>query len=193
MNVALRRPMTVDEFLASEEGQALRYEFDGFRALAMTGGTIAHAAIQANLITALMTRLRGTPYRPYGSDLKFRMAGRVRYPDAVVVCSPLQPRATWVAEPVVVFEVLGGSTAPEDLFNKNAEYQAAESVRRYVILEQTHAAALVFSRRNGEWAAETVTGESAVLAMPEIGIEVPLAELYEGVAVSPDTDAAQDP
>ena len=37
MNVALRRPMTLSEFLAWEERQELRHEFDGFRPVAMTG------------------------------------------------------------------------------------------------------------------------------------------------------------
>ncbi len=37
MSVALRKPMTVAEFLAWEERQELRWEFDGFQPVAMTG------------------------------------------------------------------------------------------------------------------------------------------------------------
>ena len=55
-----------------------------------------------------------------------------------------------------------------------------------MVLEQTHAAALVFSRKAGEWVAETLAGGDAVLSMPEIGIEMPLSELYEGVEVERD-------
>lgn len=54
---------------------------------------------------ALATRLRGGPCRPFGSDLKVQAAGAIRYPDAVVVCTPLAPDATMVTDPVVVFEV----------------------------------------------------------------------------------------
>ena len=39
MDVALRKPMSLAEFLAWEERQELRYEFDGFRPVAVTGGT----------------------------------------------------------------------------------------------------------------------------------------------------------
>src|SRR5271170_1506998 len=89
MNLALRRPMTLAEFLAWEERQPLRYEFDGVGPVAMTGGTAGHADIQANLAAALRTRLRGNPCRFYGSDLKFQVAqGHVRYPDGMVVCLP---------------------------------------------------------------------------------------------------------
>ena len=37
MDVALRQRMSVAEFLAWEERQELRYEFDGFQAYAMVG------------------------------------------------------------------------------------------------------------------------------------------------------------
>ena len=38
MNLALRKPMTLAEFLEWEERQPLRYEFDGVGPVAMTGG-----------------------------------------------------------------------------------------------------------------------------------------------------------
>ncbi len=41
MSIALEKPMTLAEFLDWEERQELRYEFDGFQPLAMTGGTAA--------------------------------------------------------------------------------------------------------------------------------------------------------
>ena len=43
--------MTREQFLAWEERQEQRYEFDGFQPVAMTGGTAAHAVIQHNLHT----------------------------------------------------------------------------------------------------------------------------------------------
>jgi hypothetical protein len=49
MNALLRKPMTLESFLAWEDRQPLRHEFDGIRAIAMTGGTEAHAPIQVNL------------------------------------------------------------------------------------------------------------------------------------------------
>ena len=43
MNLALRKPMTLAEFLEWEERQPLRYEFDGVGPVAMTGGTYGHS------------------------------------------------------------------------------------------------------------------------------------------------------
>ena len=193
MNVALRRPMSVEDFLAWEERQALRYEFDGVAALAMVGGTAAHSVIQSNIVASLVMRLRGTPCQAHGSHMKIRVAERVRYPDAFVVCTPVSPSATWISEPVVVFEILSPGSSHDDLVAKNAEYQATPSIRRYVVLEQTHAAALVFHRKAGDWVAEPLSGQGAVLHMPELGIEIPLAEIYAGVAVQPEEAPAEPP
>jgi Uma2 family endonuclease len=183
MNIAMRRPMTLEQFLAWEDRQELRYEFDGFQPIAMNGGTAAHSAIQGNMVFSLTSRLRGKPCRPHGSHLKILLAGRIRYPDAFVVCTPVSNGAKVVADPVVVFEVLSESSAREDLFAKNAEYRATPSIQRYIILEQTQAAAVVFARKGQDWISEVVTDEG-VLRMPEIGIEVPLAELYTDIELA---------
>ncbi len=94
MTVALRQPITVDEFLAWEEHQELRYEFDGFSPVAMTGGTYEHDAIQVNLIRALANRLAGRPCRTHGNSIKIQVMGSIRYPDAFVTCGPIQRGAT---------------------------------------------------------------------------------------------------
>ena len=180
MNVALPKPMTVAEFLAWEERQELKHEFDGVRVVAMAGGTAAHADIQANLAAVLRSRLRGQPCRFYGSDLKIEAAGSIRYPDGFVVCTPVPPRSTVVRDPVVVFEVLSDSTASTDLVTKNQEYAATPSVRRYVILSQGSIGGMVFERAEDDWIGHALAAD-AVLHMPEIGVEVPLAEFYEGI------------
>src|SRR5665213_2738156 len=178
MNVALRKTMCLDDFLVWEERQELRYEFDGFRPSAMTGGTAEHSAIQRNLITALTNRLRGKPCQAHGSELKIAVAGSIRYPDAFVVCSPVARGATVITDPVVVFEILSESTGDTDRIVKNQEYRNTSSIQRYVMLEQVRQAALVFVRLGEDWSGR-VFPDNAVLDMPEIGIEVPLAELYE--------------
>ena len=134
MSVAVRHPMTVAEFLAWEERQELRWEFDGFEPVAMTGGTVAHETIGNNILIAVQSRLAGRRCRAFGANLKIEVAGRIRYPDAFVVCTPLPPKATIVRDPVVVFEVLSESTSRTDRIAKLREYGATPSIQRYVIL-----------------------------------------------------------
>lgn len=182
MNVALRRSMTADEFLAWEEGQEVKHEFDGFGPVAMVGVTFNHAVIQGNLIASLAARLRGTRCRAFGSDLKIEAAGSIRYPDVFVTCTPGPGNSTVVRDPIVVFEILSPGTAKTDRITKNREYRATPSIRRYVMLEQDEIAATVFERAgqaDEDWIGHILAAD-AVLRMPEIGAEVPLAELYDG-------------
>ncbi len=178
MNVALRKPMSLAEFLAWEERQELRYEFDGFQPVAMTGGTFAHDRITFHLQSALDSRLRGKPCRPAGPNVKILTPGKARYPDGLVTCTPVKPNATVIDAPVVVFEVVSEDITRTDRIEKLREYQAVASIQRYVILEQRTIAATVFERRGESWTAFAITEEDT-LRMPEIDIEVPLMELYE--------------
>jgi Uma2 family endonuclease len=179
MSAALQ-PMTMAEFLAWEEAQQGRYEFDGFRPVAMTGGTFAHEVIGQNLRTELGNRLRGSRCVPLGPNSKIEVAGRIRYPDALVVCSPVDRKATVITDPVVVFEVLSESTAHVDYFVKLGEYGATPSIQRYVMLDQDLIAAVVYTRDGDRMVAATVA-KGGTLPLPEIGVELPLDDLYRGV------------
>jgi Uma2 family endonuclease len=181
--------MTREQFLAWEEKQPLRHEFDGLQPVAMTGGTAAHAGIQRNLAIAIGGRLRAGPCRFYGSDLKIETANGFRYPDGFVVCSPVARNSTVVHDPVVIFGVLSESTAGIDLVTKNQEYSASPSVQRYVVLTQDAVGGTMFERIAPDWVGHQLSAGS-VLHMPEIGIELPLAELYDGVDIAT-ADATQ--
>jgi Uma2 family endonuclease len=192
MNLAVRHPWTLDGFLCWEEAQDLRYEFDGIRPVAMTGGTLAHDRIQVNLVTELTTRLRGKPCRAHGNSLKIQVMGSIRYPDAFVTCTPARGDATLLTEPVVIFEVLGKHTARTDRMVKNREYAGTASVRRYVMLEQTAVEGMMFSRTAGgeDWVGHILDADT-VLRLPELGIELPLAVLYDNVDLAePEADSA---
>ena len=190
MSVALKDPMTLEAFLDWESRQELKYEFDGFQPIAMTGVTGPHAAIQRNLLGLLYNRLRGHRCQAYGSDLKIQVVGRIRYPDAFIVCSPMTTGVTVVPDPVVVFEILSPGTSYTDRIEKNREYRATPSIQRYVILEQTRPAATVYTRSGDAWLADFLIPDADV-AIPEIGISIPLSDIYEGVPFPPEAVATE--
>lgn len=146
----------------------------------MTGGTVAHSEIATNIVEALRRRLRGGLFRAFRGDLKVIANGRVRYPDAVGTCAPVADRSDIVPEPVIVFEVLSASTASVDQIARNADYHATASIRHYVMVEQTAVAATMFSRAGADWLGHLVTGDDA-LAFPDLGIDLPLSEVYAGI------------
>ncbi len=176
--------MTPAEFLTWEAEQDRKWEFDGLQPVAMNGVTIAHSVIQGNLNAGLHNRLRGTRCRAYGPDLKVETGPGYRYPDAFVSCAPAPPGASIAAAPVVIFEVLSDSTARTDRTKKLMEYRALPSVQRYVMLEQDQVLATVITRVETGWSLETLDA-AGMLSMPEIGVEIAMTELYEGLELPP--------
>ena len=85
MSDALRRPMTAEEFLAWEEAQDLRWEFDGVRPVAMTGGS------------ALTTGICDTEY-----SCRISMASRTVSVGWVCTSAGRSPAFLWSTSPTVV-------------------------------------------------------------------------------------------
>jgi Uma2 family endonuclease len=184
MSSALREPLTLSEFLAWEERQELRWEFDGFAPVAMTGGTDAHEGIGTRLRTLLDMRLMGKRCHVRGPTMKIEVVGRVRYPDAVVSCTPGPRESTIIRDPVVIFEVLSPSTSRIDRIVKLREYQATESVQRYVILEPDSIAATVIFRRGEDWIVRSLI-DGDTMEMPEIDVTIPLSDIYADIELAP--------
>jgi Uma2 family endonuclease len=101
--------------------------------------------------------------------------------------SPVDRTAKLVRDPVVIFEVLSPGTAAQDRIVKAREYQATPSVQRYVMLEQDRIVATI--RAQDGWSVLVLKDEDT-LAMPEIGLSIPLAEFYEGLEFG--TDSVED-
>lgn len=170
------KPLTVDEFLAWERMQPLRFEFDGIQPVAMTGGSRQHSLIQTRVVVALANRVR-PPCETHGSELKVVTATRVRYPDATVLCGKTNEPDTDIVEPTAVFEVLSPSTALTDRRVKPHDYASVPSIRVYAMFDADQADVTVMRRSQG-WEPERHTGSGATVLLPEIGIELPLASIY---------------
>jgi len=169
------KPLAVEEFLVWERTQPVRYEFDGTQPVAMTGGTIAADRVARRLLLGLERRLR-PPCEAFGENVKVLPAGRVRYPDVKVACGQFDPAADHV-DPVVVFEVLSPTTEMTDRRVKSIEYASIPSVMAYVLLAQDRPSITIL-RRDAGWELEELEGIAATLDLREIGVAVPLSELY---------------
>jgi Uma2 family endonuclease len=190
MSATLQQPWTIERFLAWEERQGPRFEFDGLRPVVLTGGTAEDDAIRVNLLRALGNRLQGKPCRGHGDSLKIRLTDSIRDPDAFMTCTPVRPGSTVATEPVAIFAVLRSGTARTDRRVKNREYAGTASVRRHVILGQTAPDGMAFVRRDGgDWVGHLLRPEVA-LHMPEIGVELPLAEIYADIEFADAIDDA---
>ncbi len=183
MNVALRKAMTREQFFQWAETQDGRYEFDGEQPVAMTGGTNNHGLVVANIVSELRNRLRGKSCRMLPADAGgvATVGQTTRYPDATVTCSPVQGTDRLIPNPVVVFEVVSEGNARTDRFVKMREYHDVPSIRRYVLVEQTSPVLVSYSRQDDEpWMATSLSTDDT-LELPEIGIEILVADIFDGV------------
>jgi hypothetical protein len=83
---------------------------------------------------------------------------------------------------------MSDSSARTELATKNHGYEGIPTVRRYIVLSQDEMAGTVFERIGTDWVGHLLRADT-ILRMPEIDIEIPLVELYEGVDPSSPSDA----
>ena len=192
MSVAFRKRWTQEQFFSWAETQEIRHEFDGSQPVAMTGGTAGACVIGVNLLAALRTRLRGGSCRPLGPDAGVETVNSaVRYPDALITGTKFELRDKKVPGVVVVFEVVSARSGAVDRIVKVREYASVPSIRRYVILESSNIGLTVFERGHADetWRASTLDNDDT-LRMPEVGIEIPVSEIYEEITFSDQNEAS---
>jgi Uma2 family endonuclease len=186
-STALKAPATLDEFLDWEDDQLDRYEFlDGVVRM-MTGGTEEHDRLSVNFIILLGNALRGGPCSVHGSNLKVvsRAGNASMYPELFVRCGPRESKRTRVEDAVVVVEVLSPRTAKNDLTRKRRAYTLLPTMRVVVYVSQDEPRLdLVRRQPDGSFADEVVEGLDATLELPEIGVSLAMAEIYENTSVA---------
>ena len=190
MAEAARRRMTPEEFFRWQEGQDEPFELvDGVpipKHRMMTGASIQHDRVTVNVIIALGNQLRGSRCRPTTDDVSLRTSlTTIRRPDVTVECGEMVYDTHEAREPRLVVEVASPSTTTVDRTLKLEEYKRHPSLRYILLLETVAPVALLYRREAEGWRPELLEGLDAVIALPEIGAELALAEIYEGLAFPP--------
>lgn len=197
MSTALRLPLiSVEDYLAGEQVSPVKHEYVGGYVYAMAGVRNVHGIIQANVIAALHTRLRGTPCRPFGSDTKIRirLPSQIRfyYPDVSIICRPNRQTDSFQDEPVAIFEILSRGTRRLDEGEKKDAYLAIASLQLYILVEQEMSRIITWRRTTNGFEQAVYDGMEEVVPLDHLGISVPLREIYDGVEFSPDgTDESE--
>jgi Uma2 family endonuclease len=189
--------VSVEDYLASELNSPIKHEYVAGSVYAMAGGRNVHNTIKCNTCSRLHFRLRGRPCCACDSDTKIRVrtGNQVHfyYPDTSVTCEPNPPHDSFQDKPVVVFEVLSRSTRRIDLVEKKDVYLTIPSLKVYVVVEQDSPTVVAFRRTDAEFVRETYSGMDAVLPLPEIETELPLADVYERVEFVPEPGDEDEP
>ena len=178
------RQMTVEEYIAFDEASEVRYEYIDGEIIPVSGGTMHHGIIMANAMGILWQLLKGSDCRVISSDMRNRVSPtRYLYPDFCVVCgsATTDERAVTLWNPTLVGEVTSPSSIDRDRGEKRRFYQSIASLQIYLVIDQFQAQVEVDTRQDDSWQTEEYAGLDAVIPLPALNCDLPLAEIYAGI------------
>jgi Uma2 family endonuclease len=189
--------ISAEDYLAAELSSPIKHEYLGGVVYAMAGARNAHNLIAGNVHGALYFRLRGKRCRAFTSDAKIRihLPAHVRfyYPDASVTCRPNRLNDSFQDEPAVIVEVLSRETRRIDEGEKQYANLTIPSLKVYMLVEQDAPAVTLFRRTDSGFVREVYQGLDAIISLHEIGVDLPLAEIYETVEFTPEAEEDETP
>ena len=180
------RQMTVDEYFAFDEASEYKNEYIDGEVYPMTGGTAHHAEIMINLAIALGLRLRGGDFHFYSSAMRNSVSPtRYLYPDLSIVRGEpaLDEGAINLFNPTLVAEVISPATAARDRGFKREQYQSIPSLQVYLVIDQFTAHVEVDSRQGNIWQTQEFAGLDAIVPLPALDCDLPMAEIYDGIEI----------
>lgn len=184
---------TPEQYLEMERAADHRSEYVNGEILAMAGASREHNLIVTNLVREVSTCLRGRPCETYSNDMRVKISpGRYTYPDVVVACDRpqfLDGQLDTLTNPIVIVEVLSPTTEADDRSWKFAHYRRLATLTDFVMLSQYQPFVEHYTRQaDHRWALTELSGLEAVLRLPAIGCELPLATIYERVEFAPEPE-----
>lgn len=177
------------EYLDFEREAEGKHEYWDGEIVAMAGGSPEHNAICFNLAAILGPQLRGSGCRGFTSDQRVRipLTNRYVYPDLTIVCGePVfdEDDPQTIANPTLIVEVLSPATESKDRGPKLFGYRSLPSLRGYLLVAQDRTWVEHWSRQNdGRWLVTEIEDRSATLDLPEIGCQLPLADVYAEIGL----------
>ncbi len=181
--------LTAQEYLALERQAEYKSEYVDGEMFAMSRVRENHALLQTNLTWGLSGILRRGPCRVYGSDMRVCISptGRYTYPDLSVACEKpqfLDNTLDTLLNPTVLIEVLSPSTKDCDRGGKFVAYRTIASLRECFTVDPDRIFIEQWVRQeDGRWILSEHTTISRSLRFESVGVEVQIADLYEGVTL----------
>lgn len=186
--------LTVSEYLKLEETNEVRHEFRDGRVYAMAGGTVNHNRLTRRVASLFDAQPSLKRCGVFSENMKVEVVRGVYlpYPDVVVACHPFDLRGDnlVIRQPRVLVEVLSKSTASTDRGFKWQRYRQMPSLWYYLLVDQYKMTVELYSRveQTDEWIYTVYEEPEEVIVMPRLDLELPLAAIYDGINLVPETE-----
>jgi Uma2 family endonuclease len=180
------KPMTLDEFLRWDDGTETHYELiAGFPAV-IARSIEAQRVIAVRLATRIDAGLSGR--RPCRALIQAGVIAPERadtyfVADIAATCAPVEPRRQVTKDPFLIVEILSPSTERHDRRLKLPDYRQISTVREIVLIASDGLYAELHRRSGTQWITETLCDGEARLSLTSVGVEIAIADLYEGIAL----------
>lgn len=176
---------TVEEYLAQEEQDHIRYEYVDGEIFAMSGGTGNHSRITMNTATEINTQLRNTNCYVNSSDLRVKISEtKYVYPDFSIVCGESEfadDNHTMLTNPILVAEVLSPSTEGYDRGLKYEFYRSLSSLKAYLLIDQSRIHVELYTLQENGWLFQEFKSLDDKIQLVMIDSTLPLSEIYRGI------------
>jgi Uma2 family endonuclease len=183
--------MTVEEYLAWEAQQEIRYEYVNGEVFARMGCTIPHNDIALNFYRNLRSHLHSRGCRANVSDVKLQISSQSRYyyPDVIVSCDPQDLNSRkFIQNPKLIVEVLSPSTSAKDRDEKFTCYLKIPTLQEYILIDSQKIFVERYCRGDGRmWLYYSYTA-GEIITLSSIEFDLPIELLYEGVQFETETE-----
>jgi Uma2 family endonuclease len=175
--------MSKEAFFAWVERHDERYEYSGGRVTMMVHVTRNHSVVTSNLVAALKARLDYAQYDVAAESFAVAAGDSVRFPDVVVEPAQTDGHALEAKAPILIAEVLSPGSLHLDFGAKQREYLSLPTLDIYLVVAADEPRLWVWRRADGAFQPEPeiVEGHDKSLALPALGIDIPLREIFRGV------------
>ena len=172
---------TLEEFLAFDDGTDTSYELFEGRIVAMNPPLRGHAALVGRLVRIIGNRLK-PPFEVYAEAGIIPVNRRHSWynADLIVTCTPGNHKDQFIAEPVLVVEVLSPTTSATDFSRKLPDHELMPSMRDILLVSSMERLIRHWRRKADRWTEHRHRG-TATLRLTGLPVALRLAELYDGI------------
>jgi Uma2 family endonuclease len=172
---------TLEDFLAFDDGTDTSYQLFEGRLVAMNPPLRGHAVLTARLVRIIGSQLRAPcEVAAEAGIVPVNRRNSWYKADLIVTCTPGDFRDQFIAEPVLVVEVLSPSTSTTDFNRKLPDYQQIPSLREVLLVSGTERLIRHWTRAAQGW-SERRHRRGATLRLAGLPVTLTLNELYDGV------------
>ncbi len=179
--------MSAQEYLDWERKQEYKNEYYSGDLVAMSGASLAHNFIHANVFGKIYAHLEGKSCYIFSSELRIEVKEKESYfyPDVTIVCAEpilVDDKMDMITNPTVIIEILTPSTEKYEEQRKKVFYMQMPSLKEYVMIDSTGILVDVIRRTEGnKWENKIIISKDDSLYIAAIDLNLPLTQIYKNV------------